>query len=211
MTEKCVVLSPSGVSGMSLPGPRCGVALARSMLVRQLAGVLLRREMGRDLRERGIAEVAGAIVVGAAHRLGHEVQRLRREAIVLLQVEGFEDVEHLHQAGAAGTWRRRAVDVVAAIGAVDRLALDGLVVGEVVGGDQPAARFHLGDELVGDLALCRTRRARPRRSGAASRRDRAARWRSPRLPGFAVGLAEDALKLRQSSWPSVSILFSESA
>ena len=122
MTEKCVVLSPSPPSLMSLARSSLGVAFFRSMLAASFLAYSLVVRCAGILTKSRIAEIVGAVAVGAAHGLDHEVQRFRRPAALFLQVEVFEDVEHLNQADAAGTGRRRAVDVVAAIGAVDRLA-----------------------------------------------------------------------------------------
>ena len=123
ITEKCVVLSPSPVE-RDLGGQvlALGVAFVQIDARGQLPGVVLAGQVLGDLDEVLVAEVAGAIAVGAAHGLDQQVQRFGRPAALLLQVEVFEDVEHLDQADAARAGRRRSIDVVAAIGAVDRLA-----------------------------------------------------------------------------------------
>jgi hypothetical protein len=64
------------------------------------------------------------------------------------------------QDDAAGTGRGRDVDVVfAAVARGQGLALDGAVVGQVGGGDQPVAAAHLGEDGVGDRAVVERVRA----------------------------------------------------
>ena len=93
-----------------------------------------------------------AIAEVAAHRLGHEMQGLGAESVVLLEVEDFEDVEHFDEADAAGAWRRRGEDVVAEVAAVDGRSGDGLVAGQVFFGDQAAAGFHVGGDPFSNRA-----------------------------------------------------------
>ena len=64
--------------------------------------------------------------------------------------------------------RRRGDEIVSAVAAADRLALDRLVGREVGLGDEPAARGHRGGDLVRERAAVEHVRARLRRSGAAS-------------------------------------------
>ena len=54
------------------------MACSGSIDAGQLAGVILGRQVGRDLGESRIAEVAGAVAEGPPHRLGHQVQRSPR-------------------------------------------------------------------------------------------------------------------------------------
>ena len=114
---------------------------------------------------------------------------------MLLQVEVLQDVEHLDERDAAGTRRRRAVHVVAAIGAVDRLALVRLVRRQVVLRDEPAAGLHLLLEQLGRARRCRRRPAPSRRSAAACGRGPSARACRRPAHFVAVGLAVDALEL----------------
>src|SRR5262249_14367136 len=109
----------------------------------------------------------------------------------------FGDVEHLHQANPAGAGRRRRVDVVTAVGAVDRRTGDGPVAVEVRPGDEPAAGLHLGDDLVGDRALVEG--VRPVLGNQLERGGEVLLHQPvARLPvAAALGLAEDALQFRK--------------
>src|SRR5262249_59489309 len=100
----------------------------------------------------------------------------------------------LYKANAAGTGRRRRVDVVAAVGPVDRRSRDGPVAVEVGPGDEPAAGLHLGDDLLGDRPLVKG--VRPF-LGNELERGGEVLLHEPvtRLPvGTSLGLAEDALQ-----------------
>jgi len=102
---------------------------------RQVGGVFLGGQPGnRDIGEIRIAEMSGAIEVGAAAGLDQQVERPRREALVRLQIERFEDVEHLDERHAARAGRRHGDDLVAEEGAADRRPLLGLVKGPLNGG-----------------------------------------------------------------------------
>ena len=63
-----------------------------------------------------------------------------------------EDLQRLDGAQATGR-RRRAPELMAAIGAGARLAPDRLVVAQIVDGEEAAARLHRGDDLVRDRPL----------------------------------------------------------
>ena len=104
--------------------------------------------------EVGVAEVVGAIHVGAAEGLGDDVD-LGGGAVGAErgQVIGGEDVEDLDQDDAArGRWGR-GDDVVALVTAVDGGAVLHLVVGEVFFGDEASAGLDEGGEAVGDVAV----------------------------------------------------------
>ena len=77
-----------------------------------------------------VAEIVGAVGVGAAHRFGEKMQVQRRVVTNLGKLKAFEDVQHLNQYDTARARWRHADDVVAAVGARDRFAFDGLVHGE---------------------------------------------------------------------------------
>ena len=81
ITEKCVVSSGSGAVPavtMSLPSSTLLDAFAGSIVDAADLRVLLRRQpRDRHLDEVGIAEMARAIEVGAAHRFDLQVQRRR--------------------------------------------------------------------------------------------------------------------------------------
>ena len=63
---------------------------------------------------------------------------------VFVEVVAFEDVENFEKSDAAGGRRRRADDVVVAIGPADRLALFNFVAREIACGDEAAALLHGG-------------------------------------------------------------------
>ena len=61
-------------------------------------GVLFRGELrDRDADEIGVAQVPRSIEIRAAHRLDLEVDGRRGQQPLLLQVERFEDVQHLDE------------------------------------------------------------------------------------------------------------------
>ena len=114
----------------------------------------------RDFCEVGVAEIVGAVHVGAAHGLGDELDFWCAAVAEFGEVIGPQDVEHLDQRDASRGGRRRAEDLVTVIGAVDRDALLDLVVGEVGFGDEAA------------VGLPCQRRASSRSRRGRSRRDR---------------------------------------
>ena len=65
-----------------------------------------------------------------------------------LQIELFEDVQHLDQGDATRTGRCHRDDVVAAVGAPDRGAFHGSICCKVLFRDQPAVGFHVGCDEV---------------------------------------------------------------
>ncbi len=87
------------------------------------------------------------------------MHRLRRPAALLGEVKSFQHVEHFDEADASRGGRRRGIDIVAAVRPVDRLTLVGGVLRQVVFRYQALARFHLGDEQVGDRPLVESVRA----------------------------------------------------
>ena len=72
-------------------------------------------------------------------------------------VVAFEDVEHLRDVHAGCGGRRRPHDFPAAIIGADRLALDGLVGGEILARDEAAMRLHVVDEDVAERPVIQRR------------------------------------------------------
>ena len=117
-----------------------------------LFGVLLRGQPVERhvLVEIRIAQVVRAVRVGAAHRFGQQVQVERRVVADPGEIESFQDVQHLNQHDAARAGRRHADDLVAAIAAAYRLALDRLVPRQVLERDDAAVVGHeIGDQPCG--------------------------------------------------------------
>ena len=101
----------------------------------------------------GVAEVVGPVHVGAAKGFGDQVHGLRGAVAELGQVVAFQNVERAEQDDSAGGGRRGADDGVVVEGAGDGRALDDIVLGEVVEGEQGAALAELVDQFVGQLAV----------------------------------------------------------
>ena len=81
------------------------------------------------MRCSGIFTNAGSPRWRARSQKARRIDSARRwtvsgeERRVFLEVEVLKDIRHLDQADAAGTGRRRAIDVMAAIDAMNRFAL----------------------------------------------------------------------------------------
>ena len=105
----------------------------------------------------GIAEKQRAVGISALHRLDQQMKLLR--LIGMRQIVAFENVEHLDQFDAARGRRRHRDDVVAAIGAAHRRALDGAVTVEIVGRHYAAGGLHGGGDFVRDRPLVEGARA----------------------------------------------------
>ena len=113
--------------------------------------MLFRGELrDRDVDEIGVAQVSRSIQERAAHRLDLEVDGWRGQQPLLLQVERFEDVQHLDESDPPRARRRHRDDLVTSIGAADWLSLFGLVRREIVLGNEAAVRFHVVGDAVGD-------------------------------------------------------------
>ena len=121
-TEKCVVLLPSrgGVADSGV-GPRRG---AVEIDAGALPGRVILRGQGRNrhLDESRIAEIAGAIGIGALHRLDHDMQRGRRALLHLTHRKTLQDIEGFQEHDAAGRRQRHRDDVKTAIAAAHRRA-----------------------------------------------------------------------------------------
>ena len=97
--------------------------------------------------EVGVAQVVGAVLVGAAEGFGDERNLLRRTIRQEGELVAGEDVENLNQHDSAGRGRRRGNDLIAAIAAGERCAVLHFVSREVGGGEQSAALLDGGGKL----------------------------------------------------------------
>ena len=77
----------------------------------------------------------------------------RRSGPRFLVAGALQHSQHLQNSNAAGAGRRRGDDFVIAIVAAQRRALDGLVLLQIVEGDQSAVGLHRGSEFVGDFSF----------------------------------------------------------
>ena len=108
------------------------------------AGVLLGREASdRHLHEGRIGHVLEAVGVGDLHHLGEQVDVRGAAEAQGGDVEPLEQVEHLHDVGAAAAGGGRRHDLVAAVGAAHRHAVLNLVLAQVLQRDEPAVGRHL--------------------------------------------------------------------
>src|SRR5579862_575277 len=82
---------------------------------------------GNEIR---IAEIGGAIGIGAAHGLRHQMYRLER--IGGPEVERTEDVQHFNQRDTAGARGRNGYDFIAVVMSTQRLANFRLIVFQVL-------------------------------------------------------------------------------
>ena len=184
---------------MSARISRDGVARVGIDAGAKLRGVALRHQpRQRRAHHRRIAEIGGAVGIGAPHRLDHQVQP--RGVVLLVELVAFEDVEHLDQHDAARRRRRHRDDLVAAIAAAHRPAHMRAIVLEVVRGHDAAGGLHRGGELLGDRTLVEC--ARP------ALRDRFQRVGEVALhqqvagaERIAVGLEEDLRRGRPARQP----------
>jgi len=100
----------------------------------------------RHLHLVGIAKIAGAVEVGAAHHLDQEVDAVgfgERGQLLLRQ-----HVEHLHQHHPSRGGRRSSDDTVAPVGTHDGPALDHAVGLQVLQGPDAAMATHRSDQLL---------------------------------------------------------------
>ena len=108
------------------------------------------------LHEIGIAEVLRAVGEVAPHGFGEEVHGGGRPGARFLVARAFEHAEHLQDADAARARRRRREDAVAAVLALERLALHYLVILQVGQRDQAAVAFHVRRQQPRRLAFVET-------------------------------------------------------
>jgi len=125
----------------------------------QFVGIGLGGESGHGhAGEVRVAQVFGPVGIGPLHGLGLQVQHPGAAGAVLGQGIPLEQVEDLHDVGAAGTGRRHGDDLVTPVVAAHRLALDDPVAGQIVSRDQPAVTPHLGGDAPAGLAPVEGRR-----------------------------------------------------
>jgi len=84
----------------------------------------------RHGREVGIAQIAGAVAVGAAQRLDDEMRARRR--VQGVEVESFEDVQRLDEHDAPRGWGRGRDDPEPAIVPDDGRSFDDPIAIEVL-------------------------------------------------------------------------------
>jgi hypothetical protein len=94
--------------------------------------------------------MAGAIEISAAHRFDLEMSRFRRRGALRLEIETFDDVEHLDQRRAAGTGRRHRHDLESTERASHRRPFVGPVGGEICLRDQSAVCRHVLRDPIRD-------------------------------------------------------------
>ncbi len=130
----------------------------------QLRGIGLGQQpLERRVDARGIAEEGGAVRIGEFHGLDREMQSQRfiRCEIVI----AFEDVEHLDQDHAAGGGRGHGDDVIAAIAAAQRRALDGRIGSEILRRHHATGAAHGSGDLFSDRTLIEGARPLARNGG----------------------------------------------
>ena len=110
----------------------------------------------------GIAEKLRAIRIGPLHRLDHQVQCRGRSGAETLQRIALQDIEHLDQVHAARGGRRNADDLVAAIAAAQRHALQRPIILQVLAAEDSAGIAHAVGDFLRDLALIERARPVPR-------------------------------------------------
>ncbi len=130
-----------GLLGVDGGAPGCGVFGIRHLLEGEIV-------------EIGVAEVVRTIHVGSAEGFGDDVD-LGGAAVgtQFREIVAGEDVEDFDEDDAAGGWRGRGDDVVAAIVAADGVALFYLVGGEVFGGDEASAGLFCIGDLMGHSSV----------------------------------------------------------
>ncbi len=105
----------------------------------------------RHVHHRGVTEEGSSVGVRQSHRLDHEMEAA---GVVAGEVRiAFEDVEHLDQHNAARRRRRHRHDVMAAIAAAQRRALDRAVILQILRRHDAAVGLNGGRDAAGGLAL----------------------------------------------------------
>ncbi|KAG1177462.1 hypothetical protein G6F35_016386 [Rhizopus arrhizus] len=112
--------------------------------------ILAGQHLLRDLHEVRITQEEGAVAVGAAHRLHHQVGAVGR--VHLLDVPAFEDLQHAGQRDATGRRRRRRGDLPAVVVEDDRFALLHPVSGQFLGGPLASGLLHAFQQQSAGLA-----------------------------------------------------------
>src|SRR5712691_758309 len=102
----------------------------------QLTGIFFGREASGSRYKIRVPQKTCPVAKGAAHRLDHHMQRLRRPAPLGPEIVVLQDIEHFDETDTAGAGRRGSINVKASISAVDRRSCLGLIAGEVGRSDQ---------------------------------------------------------------------------
>ena len=105
----------------------------------------------RYVHEQRIADPVVLVDRGVFHRLADDADIFRRIVAHARQIEILQNVEHLQDHDPAAR-RLVAGNAVVAIVRPQRFGPDGLVVFEVLVGEQSAVRSHVGGDLLGHLA-----------------------------------------------------------
>ena len=102
--------------------------------------------------ESRVAKEAVAVDIGVPHRLGYQMDRLRRRRSGRAEIPARQHIQHLAQDRAAGARRRRRQDPVTAIGTADRRHLGRGVGREILLCEDAALRRRGGGDGSGDRA-----------------------------------------------------------
>ena len=123
-------------------------------------GVILgEQDLHRRVDEIGVAEIAGAVGIGALHRLDHDMQRGRRALLHVGHRKAFEDVQRFQQHRAARRRQRHRDDVVAAIIAAHRRAEQRLIRFQIVRRHDAAGIADRLRQFFGDRSFIEAARA----------------------------------------------------
>ena len=110
----------------------------------------------RDINIFRVAHVFCAVGVRQFERLGEEVQLLCGVRLHAWKVEILKDVEDLDHDGATRGRRRGREDLIAAVGAFDRLGDLDLIICEVLHGHQAVILVVRGNDRLGQRAFVET-------------------------------------------------------
>ena len=160
----------------------------------KLPAILVRRELFGNLDKLGIADVTGAVVVRAAHGFRHDVKCFRRPAAPFFQIKILQRVQFFQQNHAAGTRRRRNVNIISPVAGGQRLLFDGGVIRQIVRRNETFASVHFSNDFVGDNSVVKS--VRP---GVSEQlqcpREVGLRETVADFPQTSAGFSEHALKL----------------
>ena len=124
----------------------------------ELGGILRAGQTGdRHGDKISVTQVSSTVGVGAAHGLGHHVDRL--VGVRRPQVERLEHVQHFDQRHSARAGRRDRQDRESAEAALQRRADFRLVLLEIAERDQAAVLLHRRCDGLGDRAAIESVRA----------------------------------------------------
>ena len=120
----------------------------------EFCGVVFAGQPGQGhLHKVGVAKVFGPVGVGQFHGLGHVVQGVGRVVPPFANREVLKNIQDLNDVGATRGGRRHRKDIVSPVVALHRLADCGLIVCQIVQGDQAIAALHLFHDQPGGFAL----------------------------------------------------------